>query len=399
MNCAAVLRAIRGTGVARARELMQATGLSRPTVTAAVDQLIADGWVEETDTGEDDLPRIGRPARILRFRADARYVVGVDVGPNRVQCSAADLNGTLVAETRLAVTEQGGPEALLEQVTEAITRVTTAVPIPEGRLASLGMGTPGVVDARRGIVVRAPSLPGWDGLDLRERLARHVDCPVHVENDVNLAVMAEQWSGVGSEADSLVLIQWGARIGGAVLVHGRLHQGAHGAAGEIGFVDLAETPSVDRPDGQGPLEARVGTCWILDRARGLGPTSDAARYPDASAVLRAAGADDPVARRAVDEASATMARALAPFLAAIDPELLVLGGSITQAGDVVVESVARHLAERALVTPRLRLSTLHDDAVTLGALRLALADAEQRLLETYVPSTAGTEDPKRGTGT
>ncbi|QVQ52448.1 ROK family transcriptional regulator [Spiractinospora alimapuensis] len=395
MNCAAVLRAIRGQGSARARELMRATGLSRPTVTAAVDQLIEDGWVEEAQTADHDLPRMGRPARVLRFRANARYVVGVDVGPNRVQCSAADLNGRIVAETRLTVSDQSDPEALLELVTTGIRDVMARVPIPEGRLAALGVGTPGVVDARRGLVVRAPSLPGWDGLDLGERLGRHVDCHVHVENDVNLAVMAEQWSGVGSAADSLVLVQWGARVGGAVLVHGRLHQGAHGAAGEIGFVELAEEPAAATPDGLGPLESRVGTSWILRRARDL----SSGGYADVGEVLHAAGTGDATALRAVDEACAHLARGLAPFLAAVDPEIVVLGGGITRAGDVVLDSVSRHLARRTLVAPILRLSTLADDAVTLGALRLALADAERRLLDTYAPSysTTAAEEIARGT--
>lgn len=387
MNCAAVLRAIRATGWARARELMAATGLSRPTVTAAVSQLIEDGWVEEAESPDGEPPRMGRPARVLRFRANARHVLGIDVGPHKVYCAAADLNGTVVAHVRRDVGELGSPEDLLDLIEAATSQVIAEVPISASALASVGVGSPGVVDAQRGVIMRTPSVPGWDSLALGQRLQRHIPCPVHVENDVNLAVMAEQWSGVGGQADSLVLIHWGARVGGAVLVHGRLHRGSRGAAGEIGFVDVSEEPPEGGGARLGPFEAQVGTAWILERARGLGDQDS----PDAAAVLKSAAAGDPRALGVIDEACARFARGLAPFLAAIDPELVVLGGSIALAGECVLEAVRRHLDRRALVVPRMELSALGDEAVALGAVRLALADAERRLLDGYAPSNTGAE--------
>lgn len=384
MNCAAVLSAIRDAGTARVTELMRATGLSRPTVTAAVSTLVEDGLVEEAEALELDQPRMGRPPRVLRFRAEARYVLGIDVGPNRVFCTVADLNGTVVASGRRDVTAAGARTKLLERVEATMRDVLAEAAVPPSALAAVGVGTPGIVDPRRGTVVRAPSVPGWDSLELGSLLRDSVNCPVHVENDVNLAVMAERWRGAGSQADDLLLVQWGSRVGAAVLVRGQLHPGAHGAAGEIGFVDLEEQPQGVQAYGHGPLESAVGTASMLRRARHLGDDES----QDAAAVLIAAGEGDARALQVLDEACALMARGLAAFVMAIDPELVIVGGEIILAGDAVLDALRRHLARRVLVAPPIELSRLGDDAVALGAVRLALTDAQQRLLDPYTAPSA-----------
>ena len=381
MNCAAVLQAVRDAGSARLADVVRATGLSRPTVTAAVSTLIRDGWVEETEAPEDDSPRMGRPAKVVRFRADAAHVVGVDVGPHKVYCAVADLAGNVVVQERRDVAEPASHAGLLEHVESTVSLVLDRAGVERSAIAAVGVGTPGIVDERRGAIVQAPSVPGWAALELGRTLQRTIACPVYVENDVNLAVVAERANGSWDEADDMVLVQWGARVGAAVLLQGRLHRGANGAAGEIGFIDLEEQPQGTQADGLGPLEAVTGTAQILRRARELGDRTS----HDAVAVLHAAAAGDPLALQVLDEAAAEFARGLAPFLTAIDPALVVIGGGITLAGDAILAAVRRHLEQRALVVPRLELSSLGDDAVALGAVRLALDHAERQLLDVYSP--------------
>ncbi|WP_028662065.1 ROK family transcriptional regulator [Saccharomonospora saliphila] len=385
MNCAAVLTVLQEVGAARVTELMRATGLSRPTVTAAVSTLIDDGLVEEAETLEADVPRMGRPARVLRFRADARYVLGVDVGPHRVYCEVADLNGTIVARQRRDVTAEGDAHAnLLDGVEATMSEVLAKAGVPLSALASVGVGMPGIVDPRRGAVVQAPSMPGRDFLELGRLLQRNVSCPVHVENDVNLAAMAERWRGAGSQTDNLLLVQWGSRVGAAVLLRDQLLRGAHDAAGEIGFVDLEDEPQGVQAGGHGPLESSVGTAWIVRRARSLGDD----RSTDAAAVLTAAADGDARALQVVDEVCARLARGLAPFLLAVDPELVIIGGGIVLAGDAVLTALRHHLTKRVIVVPRIALSRLGDDAVALGAVHIALTEAHRRLLDPYTaPNT------------
>lgn len=379
MNCAAVLTAIREAGAARVAELMEATGLSRPTVTAAVATLIEDGLVEETEAPAEDTPRMGRPARVLRFRADARYVLGVDVGPHSAYCEAADLNGTIVARERRDLAGAAEPTDVLERVEALMTDVLDTAGVPVSALATVGVGTPGIVDPRRGHAVRTPSMPGWDSVELGRLLEQRFHCPVLVENDVNLALVAERWRGAGSQADDLLLVQWGSRVGAAVLVQGQLLRGAHDAAGELGFVDLDEEPRGVQPDGYGPLESAVGTGWIFRRARSLGDRHS----PDAAAVLTAAADGDERALQALDEACARLARGLAPALLVLDPELVIIGGGIVLAGDAVLDALQRHLERRVLVMPRLELSHLGDDAVALGAVHVAVSEAQRRLLDRF----------------
>ncbi len=342
--------------------------------------MTTDGWVEEVEATESDTPRMGRPARVLRFRADARHVLGIDVGPHKVYCAVADFNGTVVAHVRRDITSVTTHADLLDHVRLAIVRALDEAGVEPTSLAAVGVGTPGIVDERRGAIVQAPSVPGWNSLELARWLRQSVDCPVHIDNDVNLAVMAEQWIGAGSATDNLVLVQWGSRVGAAVLVQGQLHRGAHGAAGEIGFVDLAAEPQGVQPDGLGPLESAIGTAAIVRRARELGDITSRG----AADVLAAATQGEQRALQVIDEVAAQFARGFAPFLAAIDPELVIIGGRITLAGETIRSRVAHHLQVRALATPRLELSALGDDAVALGAVKLAAADAEQRLLDSYM---------------
>jgi predicted NBD/HSP70 family sugar kinase len=342
--------------------------------------------VEETEDDETGPPRMGRPARVLRFRDNARHVLGIDVGPHKTYCAVADFNGTVITHVRREVPGSISHAELLQHVKRTIELALDEAGVHSSSLAAVGVGSPGIVDERRGAIVQAPSVPGWNSLELARWLRMSIDCPVHIDNDVNLAVMAEQWNGAGSDTDNLVLVQWGARVGAAVLMDGRLHRGAHGAAGEIGFVDLDAEPQGVQPDGLGPLEAGVGTTAIIQRARRLGDTTS----PDAVTILTAAAAGDELALKVIDDVCAQFARGFAPFLAAIDPDLVILGGGITLAGDAVLAGVQRHLSQRALAVPRLELSALGDDAVALGAVRLAAADAEHRLLDSYMsPDGAG----------
>jgi predicted NBD/HSP70 family sugar kinase len=392
INSANVLTALRGAGPLSLSDLAARTGLSRPTVGQVVDQLQTGGLVAYIEPGHDGTVRSGRPARLVRFRSEAAYVVGIDIGRHQALVTVADLAGTIVAQHREMTASASSSADLLTALRKAARQALARAGIRRAEVASVAAGTPGVVDWPRGAVVLAPQLPGWK-IELARELRRSFRCPVQVENDANLAALAERRHGVARDAPTVVYILWGERVGAGVLIGDQLHRGAANAAGEIGFLALDEGTTVE-PDesGRGPFERLVGADAIAEVAR------DAARRrgggaarrqggelapPGATtpeAVFAAAAQGDPAAMETVQTIAARFARGLAPVLLVLDPDLVVIGAGVSRAGVTLLRAIEASVQPLTLVRPRLELSALGDEAVTLGAVELALAEAEGRLL-------------------
>jgi predicted NBD/HSP70 family sugar kinase len=367
-----VLRALRTAGPQRVADLMTRTGLSRPTVTQAISHLQHEGWV--INCPDPDEPRMGRPAQLVQFNAGAGHVLGIDVGPHKVLAIVADLAGTVIAESRANTTAARTGNDVMVIVRSAMADALQTAGIGTTQISSAALGTPGVVDVAQGTVKLSPSIPGWAQIPIIAELRDDLICPISIDNDVNLAVLAEHGQTGSPPPQTLVFIQWGTRMGAGILINGQVHRGAASAAGEIGFFDLAETPT---PPGQlGAFEQMVGSGAITQLATAATANPG---FTDASAVLSAADAGDADALAVVDTIAARFARGIAPVLLVLDPDLVVIGGGVSTTGDALLAAVTRHLAARTLIPPQITLSGLGDRAVALGAIRRALDDVEERL--------------------
>ncbi|HEY2239682.1 MAG TPA: ROK family transcriptional regulator [Streptosporangiaceae bacterium] len=398
INSAHVVAALRGAGPLSLSDLATRTGLSRPTVGQVVEQLHASGllaWVEPGQDGQGHRSaRSGRPARLVRFRSEAAHVVGIDIGRHKALVTVADLAGTVVAEHREDASGASSSADLLAVLRTAAREALAQAGIRRTDVASVAAGTPGLVDWPRGAVMLAPGLPGWK-IELARELRRSFRCPVQVENDANLAALAERRHGLARDAHTLVFIYWGERVGAGVLIGDQLHRGAANAAGEIGFLALEEGTTA-APDqlGRGPFERMVGAEAIVEAGReaaarhggllaGLGPDGlgpDGLDPRGAEAVFAAAAQGDPAAVEAVHTIARRFARGLAPVLLVLDPDLVVIGAGVSRAGSALLAEIQDSVGPLTLVPPRLELSKLGDESVALGAVELALADAETRLL-------------------
>jgi predicted NBD/HSP70 family sugar kinase len=384
INTAAVLTVLRGSIPLRLAEIAARTGLSRPTVGQSVSKLVVDGWAEYVDGATSPGP--GRPARRVRFRSETAYVVGIDVGPHKIRTVVADLDGEVVARSQVESHGLRTSGQLLGRARWSVTTALRRARVPRERVASVAVGTPGTVDPSTHVLTSAPSLEGWESLGLGDAVHAWFDCPVQVENDANLAALAESWRGVARGVDTVVYVHWGARIGAGVLIGGRLHRGVAGAAGEIGYLAVTGGARDARPDarGLGPFERAVNAAAIVELA-GRASGSRRGAPQDVGAVFAAARAGDGTARRAVETTSARLAKGLAPVLLVLDPDLMVLGGGISLGGSELLAVVERQLSRLTLTPPRLELSALGADATATGAVRLALTDVERRLLPTMKP--------------
>ncbi|MGH3645565.1 MAG: ROK family transcriptional regulator [Micromonosporaceae bacterium] len=379
INTATVLDAVRHSAPVPVRltELVELTGLTRPTVAQAVDQLLESGWLRQ-HTAATSAQLGGRPAVRVSLNGRAAPVLGLDVGPHTVTAGVADLAGEQLAVIHRPV-RRGGAKQLLAVIREVTAETLEAAGVPTGDIAMVAVGTPGIVDERTGRVLFAPSVPGWSSINLVDHLHGSFDCPIRVENDANLAALAVAYER--ARDGTLLAVQWGERLGAGVVIDGRVHRGA-GEAGEIGFI---RPPGQRRPDdnGRGPLERTIGAEAITELARRTAaghPGSALRDVTDAAAVFSSAAAGDPVALAVVDQVAATFAQAVAPAVLVLSPHAIVIGGGIARAGDVLLEAIRRHLDELTLTPPSLELSGLAENTVLTGALRMALDQVWQQRL-------------------
>ncbi|MEV0675514.1 ROK family transcriptional regulator [Actinosynnema sp. NPDC050436] len=379
INAAAVLDALRDASghTATVSDLVVATGLSRPAVTRALTALSDAGIAEFSGPTEH---QIGRPAQRARFRAELGHVAGIDVGPHKVLVMIADLAGNVLAEREAA--SPTGPD-VVPLLRRTLTDIAVGAGVTPTDLWSVAVGTPGIVDHERGEVVLAPSIPGWSSLPVIAELREWLGCPVAIENDVNLAVVAERWRG--EAGDNLLFVQWGERIGTGMVIDDQPYRGASNAAGELGFIDLV-TDLDDEPkpptDGLGAFERLVGAGEVLRLGvqRCDGPLRDRlASDGDIAPLFEAAAQGDPAAASVVDTIATRFARGLAVQLLIMDPQRVVVGGGVSRAGDVLFDAVRKRLGRLLLVPVDLRVSALGTRNVALGAVRMALDHVEQRL--------------------
>lgn len=374
INIVSTLQALRGRPSQTLREVAQVTGVSWRTTNELVDELVQQGWAEEVPPDQNGR-KMGRPARRFRFRSDAGYVLGIDVGVHKVLALLADLDGTVVGAERIAVGGDSSPKSRLAAVRSAATRSLAAAGIDRSQLRAVTVGTVGVIDDSGKVQISVA--PGWTGLDITGALRRSFPCPVLVENDCNLGAAAELWLGFAQDSRNTVYVLAGRRTGAGLVIGGRLHRGNHGAAGEIGALPALGWANAQRHfSDYEQLPAGVSS-------------DDAAGH-----VFAAAGAGDLRAREAVDGFARDLATGIAAMVLTVDPELVVVGGGYAPAGDVLLDPLRSHLEELCLCVPRVEASELGDRSVALGAVRLALDHVEQQLFShDALPRPAAAKTP------
>ncbi len=392
LNAAAVLRAIRADGPISRAELARATGLSKPTVNGAVELLLESGYLTEHVPDIDAATRRPGPrARLLRFRGDVGHVLGIDIGANKVLVIVADLAGDVLASVRrrTSALERQTADTLLHLVDAATEEALVTAGVERSSLLAVGVGTPGVVDPVSGRVTLAPQLGGWEGIRLASRLEPAFTCPVLVDNEVHLSVLGERWRGSAQGIDDALYVQVGVGIGGGVLIGGDVYRGAGGAAGELGYLPIFDDDS--GRDGLGPFEHAAGGTAFARLGRRAAEAGESQALLDlaggdldaidAEIVFAAAEGGDEAARRILDELLRRLARGIASAVTILNPSTVIVGGGVSRAGQRLLEPLERRIAELVPVPPRVVLSTLGDEAVALGAARLALRAVEERLFD------------------
>lgn len=358
LNDRLALRLLQDTGPLTATQLKTLTGLSRPSVADLVDRLTGAGLVEVV--GESGEQRRGPNAKLYGIVAGRAHLAALDVRTDSVTAAVTDLLGHTLAETALPV---GAPE-------DAVTALLrTARDAGADALHTVVIGAPGLVAPATGELRDTTGLPAWHR-DLVTALQRSLPATVIVENETNLAALAEQRLGAARDLDSFVLLWLGAGVGAAVVLDGRLRRGASGGAGEIGFLPVPGTGALpSATDCGGGFHALAGRDAVTALAADHGYTG-----PVEDAVAGAAG--EPF----LDALAERLALGAAAVAAVLDPGCVVLAGELGRAGGPALAArVATRLATLIPVPTEVRATTLGGTAVLTGA-REAAREAAQEVL-------------------
>jgi predicted NBD/HSP70 family sugar kinase len=376
-NERALLEHLRAAGPSSRPDLARIAGLSKPTVSQALANLESVGLVRPVGPAS---PSLGRTAMLYEVDPTAGYVVGIDVGRAWIRVAAADLSGAIVArrdERNRA--RSAGP--LVKAVAAVAHDVVAAAGLTWERVAHTVVGGPGVFDPDSDRLRHAPNVPGWSRPGVMSSLREALPPTVALDNDANLAAVGERTYGSGRDARTFVYVSVGTGIGMGVIIDGELYRGAHGAAGEVGYLPL----SGDEHEGaagrdakrRGMLEEAASADAVVRTAKRLGMEG----ATSAKRVFAAARAGDELALAAVEAEAQRLALVVGTVAAIVDPEFVLLGGGVGSNIDLLRPPLERRLAELTPLAPPVAEGELGQDATVLGAVASALDTARDLVFE------------------
>ena len=355
-----------GSPISRA-EISRRAGISKPTVSLALQALLDAGLVRETEA-EPGRPRYG--AVFFEPVPDAALVLGLDLGARFLRGAICDLAGAVRARQDVEL-----PNVEVENALATIAKLRTSLVeasgLPAERIDTVVVGVPGVVEPS-GKLSLATNVRGLEGRHFGVELEELLGLPVTLDNDINLAARGELWLGVARGVDDFVFLSVGTGLGAGLVLRGELHRGRNGAAGEVDLVAAGRTDDVD------PCAAAISALAAQLAADGAATTLTPPY--DARSIFGAARAGDAVGRQVVEEAARRIAVHIVAISAVSDVALVVLGGGIGANGDLLLDPIRGLLADWLPFPPRVEVSGLGDAAVLMGALAVGLGTAQERVL-------------------
>ncbi|MGX1478854.1 UNVERIFIED_CONTAM: putative NBD/HSP70 family sugar kinase [Streptomyces canus] len=366
VNTSVILRALAvSAGPRKLTELAGQTGLSRRTIELILDSLVEAGWVAELDRVPNS-GCAGRPARRYELRAEHALLAAVRVTTVDVSAVVADVRGHILGRARRPLRAYKDPSTTLDDAAELVLEALEDAGGSVDRLRAGAIAGGGAIDDE-GVVRRLVHTTRWEGVHLPEELGRRVPVPWFADNDTNLGALAERWRGVAADHDNVVWAMLGNRTGLGILIRGAVHRGLDGAAGEI--VEARSLPAgmvEDRP------VAALTSPLPAQRALALA-RFEAARNGDAASLAE------------VDEFVENIASILTTLSWTVAPSLIVLGGGLEDAADVLLPRVRDALRDARTPAVELRATALGQDAPLIGAVKLALDRMDTELFGPLVP--------------
>lgn len=309
-----------------------------------------------------------------------KYAFGVDIGGTTCKIGFFETSGKMLDRWEIRTNTENHGNAILDDVARAIDNKLAQERIAKEEVLGVGVGVPGPVK-EDGIVNKCVNL-GWGVRNVEEELRNITGLTVKVGNDANVAALGEAWQGGAMGCDNVIMVTLGTGVGGGIIIGGKMVSGYHGAGGEIGHMAVNEDEIEACTCGKyGCLEQYTSATGIVRMAkRKLAVTSDETSLKScdpltAKDVFDAAKAGDEVAEELVDEVGTILGRALANAACVVNPEMIVIGGGVSKAGGILLDTIKKHFVENAFHACRetgFALAGLGNDAGMYGCVKMLL---------------------------
>lgn len=371
-NAALVLRLIWEARRMSRAELARTTGLSASTVSDIIHDLRDAGLVDEKGTGESSG---GRRPILLGINRSRANMIGIEIGSSHITLVVTDLCGEVLSSRRIDHATRDHPESTLEKLHELIEWGLAQPDASPDSLLGIGVAVPAPVDPDVPGQLSRLILPAWAGVDLVGDLQAANGCPVYIENDSNAGALAELWWG-DREVRDLAYVKVATGIGAGFIIDGKLYRGADGSAGEIGHLSADPHGKECICGSRGCLTTLIGTGAILERAGAEIVTRSGGPVETIQDVIEATLDGDRAARRLIESVGDSLGIALAGLLNVLNPRMVVLGGELTELGEILFDPLRVALRRQALFSSIARTSIvasrLGTHAIAVGATALVL---------------------------
>lgn len=391
INKHTVLDLIRFTpgGISRA-ELAYRMDLSRAAMTAIVNDLLDNDVIRETESRSG---QSGRPPIILEINPSRGTVIGIDMGATHLSVALADFSARIIDEIEIPFDITQGPKPCLAQAEALLTELLEKNDMRLQQIFAIGMGVPGPIASQEGMVIAPPIMPGWDGYPIRQDMESKWKIPVSLNNDAELGVLGEWAYGAGRGENHLAFIKVGSGIGAGLLLNGQIYQGATGSAGEIGHLTIDENGPLCDCGSTGCLEAIAGGKAIARQAReiiasgkrtllsSMGPPEELTARDVASAARRG----DLPSQQIILRAGSYLGIAIAGMVNIFNPSVVVVGGGVSQIGDLLLQPIRDTVSRRSLAgaaqAVKINTAVLRRRSSIIGAVVQALSTALHQIAD------------------
>jgi predicted NBD/HSP70 family sugar kinase len=363
-----VIAALRSNGALHAAEIARLIGLSKPTTADILRDLIEYKLIREVEPGEGDSKR----ARfVYEAISDLKVSLAIDIGARFIRAAIGDLNLVKRADVSIPVSSLT-LSGLTKVMHQAVEQCLKESGFKLKDVATIAVGTPGVVDQESGIVSIAGTISALDGVNLADLITKEFGIYPHIENDINLVTVGEQAAGHGKGVENFAVLSVGSGLGSGIVLNGKLHRGHRGAAGEIFYVPFGDPLDIHR-SATNPSGDR-----IAEIARALAKKFKKSTLSEPYStidILKAAKDGDPLGRAVIEQEAERIALYIAAISAIVDVELVVLSGGIGRQAEFFIAPIRKLVHQILPFPPRIEVSTLGDGGILVGALQIATAQA------------------------
>lgn len=371
-NLSLVLNMIHRAGSISRSDIIRETNLSATTVSSLVNILILSGFIRQ---GAEGASSGGRRPIMLEFNYKSRRVIGIDMGASHVTVIAMDMHGEIETRESRKMDVIHNPTQTLDTISEMVKQIMISVGLKSADILGAGMTVPTPLTGEKLDRMLTFYMPAWEGIIPAAEIQQRIHIPVYLENDANAAALGEKWWGSGKSYEDMAYIKLGIGVGSGIVLNDQVYRGYNGTAGEIGHTTIDVHGRKCRCGNSGCMESYVGGPGLIqDVIEGYQKYEIPLPFTgsfDVSDIVAAAAAGDAVCRDVIKNAGTYLGIAIANLLNLVNPGLVILGGDLVEADDLLIDSVNQSIDERVMPMKahqaEIKLGLLGVNAVAIGA--------------------------------